>query len=94
MLSHVLLSATPWTVAYQAPPSMEFSRLEYWSGLLFPFPGDRTQVSYIAGRRFTFWATREDYIENNLLLMKKIKHISNVLRVPKYVYSIKILHKV
>ena len=57
-------------------------------------PRDRTQVSYIAGRRFTFWATREDYIENNLLLMKKIKHISNVLRVPKYVYSIKILHKV
>ena len=55
---------------------------------------DRTQVSYTAGRCFTFWATREDYIENNLLLMKKIKHISNVLSVPKYVYSIKILHKV
>ena len=33
-------SATPWTVAYQAPPSMGFSRQEYWSGLLFPSPGD------------------------------------------------------
>ena len=33
-------SATPWTVAYQAPPSMRFSRQEYWSGLPFPFPGD------------------------------------------------------
>ena len=32
-------SATPWTVAYQAPPSMEFSRQEYWSGLPFPSPG-------------------------------------------------------
>ena len=32
--------ATPWTVAYQAPPSMEFSRQEYWSGLPFPSPGD------------------------------------------------------
>ena len=32
--------ATPWTVAYQAPPSMEFSRQEYWNGLLFPSPGD------------------------------------------------------
>ena len=32
-LSHVQLLATPWTVAYQAPPSMEFSRQEYWSGL-------------------------------------------------------------
>ena len=33
-------SATPWTVAHQAPLSMEFSRQEYWSGLLFPSPGD------------------------------------------------------
>ena len=33
-------SVTPWTVAHQAPPSMEFSRQEYWSGLPFPFPGD------------------------------------------------------
>ena len=32
--------ATPWTVAHQAPLSMEFSRQEYWNGLLFPFPGD------------------------------------------------------
>ena len=31
-LSHVRLFATPWTVAYQAPPSMGFSRQEYWSG--------------------------------------------------------------
>ena len=33
LLSRVRLFATPWTVAYQAPPSMEFSRQEYWSGL-------------------------------------------------------------
>ena len=33
-------SATSWTVAYQAPPSMGFSRQEYWSGLPFPSPGD------------------------------------------------------
>ena len=33
-------SVTPWTVAYQAPPSMEFSKQEYWSGLPFPSPGD------------------------------------------------------
>ena len=31
---------TPWTVACQAPLSMEFSRQEYWSGLPFPSPGD------------------------------------------------------
>ena len=33
-------SETPWTVALQAPLSMGFSRLEYWSGLPFPPPGD------------------------------------------------------
>ena len=39
MLSCVQLFATPWTVAHQAPLSMEFSRQEYWSGLPFPSPG-------------------------------------------------------
>ena len=39
-LSCGLLFATPWTVAYQAPPSMGFSRQKYWSGLPFPTPGD------------------------------------------------------
>ena len=37
---HVRLFVTPWTVAHQAPPSMGFSRQEYWSGLPFPSPGD------------------------------------------------------
>ena len=40
LLSCVQLFAIPWTVAYQAPPSREFSRQEYWSGLPFPSPGD------------------------------------------------------
>ena len=39
-LSRVRLFATPWTVAYETPPSMEFSRQENWSGLPFPSPGD------------------------------------------------------
>ena len=39
-LSHVQLFTTPWTVACQAPLSMEFSRQEYWSGLPFPSPED------------------------------------------------------
>ena len=37
-LNHVRLFATPWTVAYQTPPSMEFSSQEYWSGLPLPSP--------------------------------------------------------
>ena len=40
LLSHVRLFAIPWTVAYQAPQSMEFSRQEYWSGLPLPSSGD------------------------------------------------------
>ena len=39
-LSRVRLFVTPWTVAYQAPQSMEFSRQEYWSELPFPSPRD------------------------------------------------------
>ena len=39
-VSRVRLFATPWTVAYQALPSMGFSWQEYWSGLPFPSPGD------------------------------------------------------
>ena len=38
LLSRVRLFATPWTAAYQAPPSMEFSRQEYWSGLTLYHP--------------------------------------------------------
>ena len=37
-LSHVWPFSTPWTAAYQAPPSMGFSRQEYWSGVPLPSP--------------------------------------------------------
>ena len=39
-LGSVRLFVTPWTTAYQSPPSMGFSRLERWGGLPFPSPGD------------------------------------------------------
>ena len=40
VLSHLRLFETPWTVAHQASLSIEFSRQKYWSGVLFPLPGD------------------------------------------------------
>ena len=43
-LSRVWLLATPWTAAYQAPPSMGFSRQEYWRGLPLPSPDDSVDV--------------------------------------------------
>ena len=55
-------------LAHQAPPSMGFSRQEYWSGLPCPSPGDlpdpgiEPRVSCIAGRRFNLWATREAFL--------------------------------
>ena len=69
-LSRVWLFATPWTVAHQAPPSMGFSRQEYWSGLPFPSPEDHPNpgieprspsLQADAGRHFNLWATREAY---------------------------------
>ena len=46
-LSRVRLLATSWTAAYQAPPSMGFSRQEYWSGLPLPSPKEEPIRTYI-----------------------------------------------
>ena len=46
-LSHIQLSATTWTAAYQAPPSLGFSRQEYWSGVPLPSQATRpTQTNH------------------------------------------------
>ena len=71
-LSRVRLFATPWTVGHQAPPSMGFSRQEYWSGFPFPSPGylpdpgiEHRPAQWLnpgllhAGRFFTIWAIRD-----------------------------------
>ena len=64
-LSCVWHFETTWTVVHQAPPSMEFSRQEYWSGLPCPSPGDlldpgiELRSPALAGRFFTIWPTRE-----------------------------------
>ena len=46
-LSRVRLLATPWAAAYQAPPSMGFSRQEYWSGVPLPSPN----ISIISAKK-------------------------------------------
>ena len=83
-------SAIPWTVVSQASPSMGFSRQE-WVAISFSrgssWPRDQTQVSCIAGRYFTLWATRRFlnmhrtdelwglYVKwNKLVTHKKNKH--------------------
>ena len=47
-LSRVWLLATPWTAAYQAPPSMGFSRQKYWSGVPLPSPSFRYGEALLA----------------------------------------------
>ena len=69
-LSHVQLFVTPWTVAYKVPPSMGFSRQEYWSGLSFPYAGDLPDPGIEPGSPplqvddFTIWATREAQLKS------------------------------
>ena len=46
-LSRVWLLETPWTTAYQSPPSMGFARQEYWSGLPLPSPMDDSTPPYL-----------------------------------------------
>ena len=75
-LSHVWLLATPWTAAYEAPPSMGFSRQEYWSGVPLPSPliklilwvkfsTDRRQAEDIVGmgadHKVLFYFTPNEY---------------------------------
>ena len=68
--SHVQLFATLWTVPHQAPLSMEFLRLEYWSGLPFPSPGNlpgpgikpaSLKSPALASRFFTTWEAQHFY---------------------------------
>ena len=51
-LIRVRLLATPWTAAYQAPPSMGFSRQEYWSGVPSPSPMERLATPVFWPREF------------------------------------------
>ena len=71
-LSRVRLFATPWTVARQAPPSMGFSKQEYWSGLPFPpIPNKYWSIGYIvwASKYNRTWLNQlAHYHEDNYLL--------------------------
>ena len=78
LLSPVQLYAVPWTVAYQGPPSMEFSRQKYWSGLPFTFPGDLPD-SGIEPRSSTFQA---DALPSELSGKPKERQCQRMLKLP------------
>ena len=63
-LSYVQLLVTPWTAAYQAPPSMGFSRQETWSGLPLPSPEMQETLVQFLGR--------EDPLEKGMVIHSRI----------------------
>ena len=88
-VSQVWLCATAWTIAHQASVSMGFSRQEYSSGSPLPSPGnlpkpgikpESLNVSFIAGRFFTIWPTREaldSLTELEISQNEKDKHVES-----------------
>ena len=71
-LSRYQLVAKLWTVVHQAPPSMGFSKQEYWSGLPLPSP------SSTAGRFFTNWATRQAQLPRYTWVYRGVENSSIV----------------
>ena len=74
-LSHVWPSATPWTAAHQAPPSMGFSRQEYWSGV--PLPSPRRIMKKLKSQRVRppcrWWGLKGHF---KIPTIKNVLHIS------------------
>ena len=84
-LSHVRLFATPWTVAYQIPPSMGFSRKEYWSGLPIPSPRKNKGIAKKIFFCFNDYAKGFDCVDHKKLwkILKEMglsDHLTCILR--------------
>ena len=73
LFSRVQLFGTSWTVAYQVPPSMGFSRQEYWSGLPFPSPGDLPNPG-----------SNPEFVFSLLLLNATFKAVPVLSRLPQF----------
>ena len=69
-LSRARLLATSWTTAYQAPPSMGFSRQEYWSGVPLPSPGGSHGIPKSVGQK-VMRVSAGDLLEEIILTLKK-----------------------
>ena len=73
LLSRVQLLATPWTAAHQAPPSMGFSRQEYWSGVPLPSPKRKTR---------TIQKRTDQVTDDEVLMTREMTHDVLEVRIP------------
>ena len=75
LLSCVWLLATPWTAAYQAPPSMGFSRQEYWSGVPLPSPWEGPSIQHMLKKKKIL--TTQQQKDNPIKIWKKdlVEHL-------------------
>ena len=76
--SHVRLLATPWTAAYQAPPSMGFSRQEYWSGVPFSnYIAEQMSKGIVTAHKFLFtnFAISSVTLQYSVMLLGEIFHL-------------------
>ena len=82
--------ATPWTVAYQPPPSIGFSRQEYWSGVPLPSPAweaDKWEINWCEIAPFLLSGSSSHRENDSILVKILIKHILEVSKI--LIYSLK-----
>ena len=82
-LSRVWLLATPWTAAYQAPPSTGFSRQEYWSGVPLPSPKSKGYLKSLpevscSRWRFLLFFTTDTIFIYQFHCCKCVKHLARL----------------
>ena len=95
-LSRVQLFAIPWTVAYQASPSMGFSRQEYWSGLPFPSPDSELKhsenLTVLTSSQVTHHIVYELLTDTVLLLGPPLGNVYSASKALKEMYQSHTVH--
>ena len=81
--------ATPWTAAYQAPPSMGFSRQEYWSGV--PLPSPYTMEYHSALKRNKFESVELRWMNLELVTQREVGQEKNIIYKCIYMESRKMI---
>ena len=90
-LSRIRLFSTPWTAAYQATPSMGFSRQEYWSGVPLPSPSQVETDFIFLGSKITMDGNCSHEIKRHLLLGRKaMTKLDSILKSGDIILPIKV----